>query len=139
MNRTKTNSYMKFEPWMLAALTGQLSNDSQICRNLIEVHLGKREASTEVELLWMEYWNDEPPPLDTLPDVYLRRAQALQRSLSSEDEARYSRIVHAYRLAAVCGSNRAEQWLKEQTLMPLKINSFWSSQYIDAWDVNGLA
>lgn len=80
----------------------------------------------------MEYWDGNPPQMSELKDVYLKRAVAMQRSGSS-----YDSIVHAYKLAALCGSDPALRWLREQKLEPLRINTVWNSIDKEIWDLNG--
>ncbi len=80
----------------------------------------------------LEYWDGNPPKVSVIKDVYLKRAVAMQRSGNS-----YHGIVHAYKLAAFCGSDPAPRWLREQKLEPLRINTVWNSIDKEIWDLNG--
>ena len=133
MDRHKKRRFKKHcEPRALAVLCGRVSEESEEAAAFLRVHHGHAEPSTEIEKLWMEYWDGNPPQVSALKDVYLKRAVAMQRSGSS-----YDGIVHAYKLAALCGSDPALRWLREQKLEPLRINTVWNSIDREIWDLNG--
>ena len=133
MDRHRKRRFKKHcEPWALAVLCGRISWESENAAEFLRVHHGQAEPSTEIEKLWIEYWDGKPPQVSALKDLYLKRAVAMQRSGSS-----YDGIVHAYKLAALCGSEQAHNWLQEQKLEPLRINTIWRSIDKEIWDLNG--
>lgn len=123
----------QYEPWALAVVCGRVSSESPLALAFLDVHFGRSQPVSEVEKLWIEYWNGKPPSASSLKDIYLKRAMATQRPAHS-----YAEIVHAYRLANLCGSEPARLWLREQKLAPLKTKTIWHSQEIQIWEINGM-
>lgn len=133
MDRYRKRRFKKHgEAWALAVVCESVSENSEAAAAFLRVHRGQVEPSSEIEKLWMEYWDGEPPPKSKLKDMYLKRAENSQRSGTS-----YEGIVDAYKLAAICGSEKAHSWLREQKLEPLRINTIWNSIEKDVWDLNG--
>ncbi len=122
-----------FEPWVLAVIFGKISSESAEAAAFLRVNSGETPPKTEVEHLWLEYWEGDVPPVATMQEIYLECAISSQSPGTA-----YEDIVHAYRLAALCGSYQANCWLKEQKMCPLRINSIWKIWGKRLWDVNGL-
>jgi hypothetical protein len=118
------------EPWALAVICGKIPAETPEAKALLKVHAGEAKPVSEIEQLWVEYWDGHPPATPDLSGIYLKRALATQHTTMS-----YSEITHAFRLASLCGSDPARAWLREQTLPPLNVNSVWGNS---CWDVNGM-
>jgi len=134
MNQHRKRQFKsQYEPWALAVVCGRVSAESEPTAALLDVHFGRTQPVSEVEKLWIEYWNGKPPPASTLKDIYLERAMATQRSARP-----YAEIVHAYKLASLCGSEQARLWLCEQKLPPLQVRTIWHSKENQIWEINGM-
>jgi len=133
MDRYRKRRFKKEgEAFALAMICGRISGEPEKVAALLRVHRGEAEPSTEIEKQWMEYWEGDPPPESELKDVYLDKAKTTQRSGASPEE-----ILHAYKLAAICGSEQAHSWLQEQKLEPLRVNTIWNTIDKEIWDLNG--
>jgi len=122
----------RYEEWALRVIFGRHPFESEGAAAFLRVNAGEAEPVTEVEKLWMGYWEGHPPPVSKLKDIYLERAQATQ-----QPGTEYADILHAFRLASLCGSPQADAWLREQRLAPLPIKTIWNSTSKEIWDLNG--
>ena len=121
-----------FEPWVLAVIFGKISTESPDAAAFLRSHNGETPPTTEAGQLWLEYWCGKAPSAQKLTEVYLKRAIASQCPGTA-----YEAMVHAYRLADLCGAYLARCWLREQNLTPMRINSMWRCPDMHRWDVNG--
>jgi len=131
--------FRKAEPWIVGTLLGKLpqeEEDQAVTRHFLDVHAGVVEPQSEIERMWMAYWDRTPPLISELETTYLSLAESLHHSLGHAPGVTYENVVAAYRIASLCGSVKAEQWLEEQKFEPIKENSFWRSVYKNHWNVS---
>lgn len=129
MDRRKKRFRTFVEPWALAVLSNRIHTEE--AKSFLEVHSGRTKPNSEKELLWMEYWDGKPPAVESLAEIYLERARNSQFSKG------YEEVVDSYLLAKLCGSTQANDWLKEQKMTPLNINSVWKTDWSTRRDLNG--
>ncbi len=139
LSPSSLKKFRQVEPWIIAALLGKLPRDEdpEAQRHLLDVHARIAEPNTEIERLWLAYWDRKPPMISDLHDIYYGKAQHIHSVFGSDPSVVYEDVVVMYRIASWCGSVKAARWLREQSLEPLRENSVWRSVYLDRWDVNG--
>ena len=142
LSPSKLKKFRKVEPWIVTVLLGKLprNKESEATRHLLDVHAGIAEPNTEIERMWLAYWDRRLPMISDLQEVYFGKAQRIQRIFGSNRNVVYDDVVEMYRMASLCGSVKADDWLREQSLEPMRTNTIWQCGYQHGknvrWGVN---